>query len=118
RLGVEFDRNQPTVIVNNGTVRGSLAPNVQVFPYPTWASVIDGGFDGKSNFNALILAGKVHLTQHLSINSSYTWSHSIDDTSSFLGTTFDSATQSSSNSPLILQRGNSAFDQHQRFING
>jgi hypothetical protein len=52
--------------------------------------VIAGEFDGKSNFNGLIVAGKVHLTQHLSMNTSYTWSHSIDDTSSFLGTTFDS----------------------------
>jgi hypothetical protein len=117
RLGVEFDQNQPNVIVNNATVRGSLAPNVQVFPYPTWASVIAGEFDGKSNFNGLIVAGKVHLTQHLSMNTSYTWSHSIDDTSSFLGTTFDSATPTSSNTPLIYERGNSAFDQRHRFIN-
>jgi hypothetical protein len=117
RLGVEFDQNQPTVIVNNAGARGSLAPNVQVFPYPTWASVIAGEFDGKSNFNGLIVAGKVHLTQHLSMNSSYTWSHSIDDTSSFLGTTFDSATPTSSNTPLIYERGNSAFDQRHRFIN-
>src|SRR5581483_3342349 len=50
-------------------------------------------------------------------NSSYTWSHSIDNTSSFLGTTFDSEQPASSNAPLNSQRGNSAFDQRQRFIN-
>jgi hypothetical protein len=117
RLGVELDANQPNVIVNNPAVRGSLAPNTQIFPYPNWAGVIVGEFDGKSNYNGLIVSGKVHLSQHLSMNSSYTWSHSIDDASSFLGTTFDSATPSSSNAPLISQRGNSAFDQRQRFIN-
>ena len=51
------------------------------------------------------------------MNSSYTWSHSIDDTSSFLGTTFDSETPASSNAPLSSQRSNSAFDQRHRFIN-
>jgi Carboxypeptidase regulatory-like domain/TonB-dependent Receptor Plug Domain len=117
RLGLELDQNQPNVIVNNPAVRGSLAPNVQIFPYPTWASVDGAVFDGKSNYNGLVISGKVHLTQHLSMNSSYTWSHSIDDTSSFLGTTFDSENPASSNVPLILQRGNSAFDQRQRFIN-
>jgi hypothetical protein len=117
RLGVEQDQNQPTVIVNNPAVRGALAPNSQIFPYPTWAGVITGRFDGKSNYNGLVVSGMLHLNQHLTMNSSYTWSHSIDDTSSFLGTTFDSATPASSNAPLILQRGNSAFDQRQRFIN-
>ncbi len=117
RLGVELDQNQPTVIVKNPALRGSQAPNQQVFPYPNWATVVTGVFDGKSNYNGLIVSGKIHLSTHLIMNSSYTWSHSLDDTSSFLGTTFDSALPSSSNSPLILQRGNSGFDQRQRFIN-
>jgi hypothetical protein len=51
------------------------------------------------------------------MNTSYTWSHSIDDTSSFLGTTFDSASPASSNVPLGTQRASSAFDQRHRFIN-
>jgi hypothetical protein len=117
RLGLELDENQPTVIVNNPNLRGSQAPNQQIFPYQNFASVIAGVFDGKSNYNGLVVSAKIHLAAHLTMNSSYTWSHSIDDTSSFLGTTFDSATPSSSNAPLSLQRGNSAFDQRQRFIN-
>jgi hypothetical protein len=74
-------------------------------------------FDGKSNYNGLIVSGKILLSSTLTMNSSYTWSHSIDDTSSFLGTTFDSSIPVSSNIPLSLNRGNSAFDQRQRFIN-
>jgi hypothetical protein len=117
RLGVEIDQNQPQVIVNNPSLRGSQAPNVQVFPYPDFSTVVTGVFNGKSNYNGLIVSGKIHLTTRLTMNTSYTWSHSIDDTSSFLGTTFDSALPSSSNAPLILQRGNSGFDQRNRFIN-
>jgi hypothetical protein len=117
RLGVELDANQPTVIVSNPGLRGSQAPNQQIFPYPTWGNVDIGEFDGKSNFNGLVVSGRAHLSRHLSMNTSYTWSHSIDDTSSFLGTTFDSEIPASSNAPLISQRGNSAFDQRQRFIN-
>ncbi len=117
RLGLEVDQNQPTVIVNNPAVRGSQAPNVQTFPYANWAQVITGVFNGKSNYNGLVISAKVNLRAHLTMNTSYTWSHSIDDTSSFLGTTFDSATPANSNAPLSAQRGNSAFDQRQRFIN-
>ncbi len=117
RLGLEIDQNQPEVIVQNAALRGSQAPNVQVFPYPNWSNVTTGIFSGKSNYNGLVVSGKIHLTQHLTMNTSYTWSHSIDDTSSFLGTTFDSAEPASSVAPLILQRGNSGFDQRHRFIN-
>jgi hypothetical protein len=117
RLGVEIDQNQPTVIVNNPLLRGSQAPNVQLFPYSNWSNVTTGVFNGESNYNGLVVTGKINLSARLTMNSSYTWSHSLDDTSSFLGTTFDSAVPVSSNIPLSLNRGNSAFDQRQRFIN-
>jgi len=117
RLGVILDANQPQVIANNPALRGSQAPNVQLFPYPNWSNVDVGSFDGSSNFNGLVVSGKIHLSQRLTMNSSYTWSHSIDDTSSFLGTTFDSEQPASSNVPLREQRSNSGFDQRQRFIN-
>jgi len=117
RLGVELDANQPTVVVNNALLRGSQSPNVQIFPYPNWSNVDIGSFDGKSNYNGLVVSGKIHLSSRLTMNSSYTWSHSIDDTSSFLGTTFDSSIPVSSNVPLSAERGNSAFDQRHRFIN-
>jgi hypothetical protein len=117
RLGVILDANQPAVIVNNPALRGSQAPNVQLFPYPNWSNVNVGSFDGSSVFNGLVVSGKIHVSRRLTMNSSYTWSHSIDDTSSFLGTTFDSEQPASSNAPLSEQRSNSAFDQRQRFIN-
>jgi len=117
RLGVELDANQPNVIVNNPALRGSQAPNAQIFPYSNWSNVELAQFGGKSNYNGLVASGKIQLSSSLTMNSSFTWSHSLDDTSSFLGTTFDSAVPVSSNVPLISQWANSAFDQRYRFIN-
>ena len=37
KLGLFVDYNQPQVIVNNLAVRGNQAPNVQIYPYPTFA---------------------------------------------------------------------------------
>ncbi len=116
-LGEALDANQPRVIVNNPALRGSQAPNQQIFPYTSWSNADIFTFDGSSFFEGLVVSGKVHLTDHVNMNSSFTWSHSIDDTSSFLGTTFDNESPTSSNVPLNKQRGNSAFDQRKRFIN-
>jgi hypothetical protein len=117
RLGVPLDINQPSVIVNNQNVRGSQAPNVQVFPYPTWGSSVVRNMVGTSSYHGLVISAKLRFATGLTMNSSYTWSHAIDNTSSFLGTTFDSATPASSALPLDAQRSNSAYDQRHRFVN-
>jgi hypothetical protein len=116
-LGVELDANQPEVIVNNPALRGSQSPNVQIFPYPIWGSADISSFVGTSIYNGLVVSGKWRVGAGFYMNSSYTWSHSIDDTSSFLGTTFDAENPASSAVPLSEQRGNSAFDQRHRFVN-
>jgi Carboxypeptidase regulatory-like domain/TonB-dependent Receptor Plug Domain len=117
RLGVMLDANQPQVVVANPALRGSQAPNQQIFPYPTWGNANLGSFNGSSIYHGLVVSGKWRINSKLTMNTSYTWSHAIDDASSFLGTTFDNQSPSSSNAPLRLQRGNSAFDQRHRFIN-
>jgi hypothetical protein len=117
RLGVPLDVNQPNVIVNNSNVRGSQAPNVQVFPYPSWGPSVVRNLVGNSVYHGLVVSAKLQIANGLTMNTSYTWSHAIDNTSSFLGTTFDSATPASSNLPLDAQRGNSAYDQRHRFVN-
>lgn len=117
RLGVSLDVNQPNVVVNDPLVRGSQLPNIQIFPYSIWGSSVVRSFLGNSVYHGLVVSAKLQLTQGLTMNTSYTWSHAIDNTSSFLETTFDSATPASSNLPLDAQRGNSAYDQRQRFVN-
>jgi hypothetical protein len=116
-LGVQLDANQPQVVVNDPSLRGSLSPNIQIFPYPSWGSSSVSSFVGSSIHHGLIVSGRLHLMNRLTMNTSYTWSHSLDDASSFLGTTFDSSSPASSNAPLRSQWANSAFDQRRRFIN-
>jgi hypothetical protein len=116
RLGIPLDVNQPAIVVNNPVLRGSQAPNVQIFPYPTWGSSVVRTFLGNSIYNGLVITHKLRLTNRLTMSNSYTWSHAIDNTSSFLGTTFDSSLPASSNLPLNAQRSNSAYDQRHRFV--
>jgi hypothetical protein len=116
RLGIPLDVNQPSVVVNNPALRGSQSPNVQNFPYPTWGPSVVRNFVGNSIYHGLVVSSKLQITHRLTMSNSYTWSHAIDNTSSFLGTTFDSALPASSAAPLDAQRGNSAFDQRHRFV--
>ncbi|HEX4164341.1 MAG TPA: TonB-dependent receptor [Bryobacteraceae bacterium] len=115
RLGVYLDANQPYVTVNNPAVRGSQAPNEQFFPYPTWASSQVAQFIGNSTYNGLVVSGKWQIGDRLSMAGSYTWSHGIDDTSSFFGNTLGTGLPANSRD-LALDRGNSANDQRHRFF--
>jgi hypothetical protein len=116
RLGVFTDLNEPLVRVNNPAVRGSSAPNEQIFPFPQWGAAFSGYFVGNSTFSGLVVAGKVHLNSLLWMNSSYTWSHGIDNSSSFFGSTNDFSQPDDSRN-LAPERGNSGNDQRHRFIN-
>jgi hypothetical protein len=115
RLGVYLDANQPNVVVNNPASRGSQAPNQQFFPYPTWASSQVAKFIGNSNYHGLVVSGKWQIGERLSMTGSYTWSHGIDDTSSFFGNTLGTGLPANSQN-LSLDRGNSANDQRHRFV--
>jgi Carboxypeptidase regulatory-like domain len=115
RLGVYLDANQPYVTVDNRAVRGSQAPNEQFFPYPTWASSQVAQFIGNSTYNGLVVSGKWQIGDRLSMAGSYTWSHGIDDTSSFFGNTLGTMLPADSRN-LALDRGNSANDQRHRFF--
>jgi hypothetical protein len=116
RLGIYVDNNEPNVIVQNPGFRGSQAPNQQVFPFPQWAGTAIGSNLGNSTFNGLVVSGKMRLNDLLTMNSSYTWSHGIDNSSSFFGSTNDFSSPDDSRN-LTGERGNSGNDQRHRFIN-
>ena len=75
KLMVSIDQNQPFVTVNDLTKGGKVAPNEQVFPYPTFARLTMGKDIATSNYNGLVLtstlpgpprylpAGLLHLRQ-------------------------------------------------------
>jgi hypothetical protein len=84
-------------------------------PYPQYSSIFYVESEGSSNFNALEARFNGQVTPWLSLLSSYTWSHSIDDASAFLGDTADpNFPQNSRN--LAAERGPSSFDVRQRFV--
>ena len=115
RLGVYLDSNQQQVVVNNPGVSVAQAPNQQLFPYTTWGASQVAKFVGNSNYSGLVASGRWQMGERLSMTGSYTWSHSIDDTSAFFGNTLGTSLPASSRN-LSLDRGNSANDQRHRFI--
>src|SRR6202043_1115398 len=55
KLGLFVDQNQPTVVVNDPTKRGSQPPNVEVYPYPLFGSVSTGEAIGNSHYSGMVV---------------------------------------------------------------
>jgi len=115
KLGMFVDPNEPNVVVRDLGRRGSQTPNEQFFPYPHWGAVSLGSFQGNSIYNGLVLSGKLRLHNALTMNSSYTWSHGIDNSSSFFGSDNDFSLPDDSRN-IRAERGNSGNDQRHRFV--
>jgi len=67
--------------------------------------------DGNSNYNALTLDLKKRFTKNFQFLASYTWSHSIDDSSDL-----QTLLLPQDNRNFGAERANSLFDQRQRFV--
>jgi hypothetical protein len=110
RLFRERDLNQPTL-----SPTGSQANLQTRRPYPQYSSIFDVESEGSSNYNALEVHYNGHIAPELSLWSAYTYSHSIDDASAFLGDTADPNFPQNSHN-LAAERGPSSFDMRQRFV--
>jgi hypothetical protein len=115
KLGLYLDYNQPQVIVNNPALRGNQAPNVQIYPYPTFGGISVGKDIGNSNYNGMVATAKYQSRKGYFLQASYTWSHSIDDNSAFFGSSGELSVISNGNQ-INLDRGNSSFDTRQRAV--
>jgi len=116
KLGLFVDANQPQVIVRDAGARGTQSPNEQVFPFAQWAVASEAANLGNSTYSGLVVSGQMKLSDFVQMTTSYTWSHSIDNTSSFFGSTTDVSFPADSHN-LRAERGNSGNDQRHRFIN-
>jgi hypothetical protein len=106
----ERDLNQPLL-----SATGSQANLQSRRPYPAYSAIFDVESEGSSDFNAMEVRFTGHITPSISVWSAYTYSHSIDDQSAFLGDTADpNFPQNSHNLPA--ERGPSSFDMRQRFV--
>jgi hypothetical protein len=84
-------------------------------PYPVYSSIFYVESEGSSDFNAMEVRFTGHITPSISVWSAYTYSHSIDDQSAFLGDTADPNFPQNSHD-LSAERGPSSFDMRQRFV--
>lgn len=93
----------------NQPLPGSLAP------YPQFGPIRLIAADGLSNYNALELRAERRLTSGTTFLAAYTWSKSIDDTSSLFGSAAAPGLPQNSYD-LRAERGLSDFNSGQRFV--
>jgi hypothetical protein len=117
KLGIFTDPNQPTVIVRNAALRGTQAPNEQVFPYNTYGSLSEAyGQDSVSSaYNGAVAVFRYRGPRQTAFQASYTWSHSLDYGSNFFGSTGDVSYPSDSHN-IQAEYGNSAYDMRHRLV--
>src|SRR5215471_17870423 len=83
KLMVQIDENQPFVTVSDPTKGGKVAPNEQVFPYPSFARLTAGKDIATSHYNGLVLTTRYQGRHGIYIQGSYTFGKSLDDSSSW-----------------------------------
>lgn len=115
KLGLFIDENQPNVVVNDPTKRGNQAPNTQIFPNPFFGSIGTGVDIGNSNYNSAVAIARYQGRHGIYFEGSYTVGKSIDDGSSFFGSTGERAGLDDRNN-LAADRGPSSFDIRHRAV--
>jgi hypothetical protein len=97
-----------TPSVLNSQLTGSLRTPGVVSPF---GSVNAQTSDGDSSYNALNVDLKKRFSNHFQFLASYTWSHSIDDSSDL-----QTLLLPQDNRNFAAERANSLFDQRHRFV--
>jgi Carboxypeptidase regulatory-like domain/TonB dependent receptor-like, beta-barrel len=94
--------------VLNGALTGSLRSPGTISPF---GSINAQTSDGNSSYNALNLDVKKRFSNHFQFLASYTWSHSIDDSSDL-----QTLLLPQDNRNFGAERADSLFDQRHRFV--
>jgi Carboxypeptidase regulatory-like domain/TonB dependent receptor len=94
--------------VLNGALAGSLRSPGTVSPF---GSINAQTSDGDSTYNALNVDLKKRFSHHFQFLASYTWSHSIDDSSDL-----QTLLLPQDNRNFAAERADSLFDQRHRFV--
>ncbi|PYT91935.1 MAG: hypothetical protein DMG36_16735, partial [Acidobacteria bacterium] len=115
KLGLFIDQNQPAIVVNDPTKRGNQSPNFQVFPNPFFGSIGTGVAMGNSNYNSAVFTARYQARRGIYFLGSYTLGKSIDDGSSYFGSTGERAGLADRNN-LAAERGPSSFDIRHRAV--
>jgi hypothetical protein len=97
-----------TPAVLNGALAGSLRTPGTISPF---GSINAQTSDGDSTYNALNVDLKKRFSHHFQFLASYTWSHSIDDSSDL-----QTLLLPQDNRNFGAERADSLFDQRHRFV--
>jgi len=98
----------PAVLNGALAASGTLRTPGTVSPFGSINAQVS---DGNSNYNALTVDLKKRFTKNFQFLASYTWSHSIDDSSDL-----QTLLLPQDNRNFRAERANSLFDQRQRFV--
>jgi hypothetical protein len=94
--------------VFDAAIAGSVRTTGAITPFGDVSAQLS---DGNSNYNALNLEAKRRFSHNLQFLASYTWSHSIDDSSDL-----QTLLKPLNNRNFRAERGDSLFDQRHRFV--
>jgi Carboxypeptidase regulatory-like domain/TonB dependent receptor len=97
-----------TPAVLNGALAGSLRTPGVISPF---GSINAQTSDGNSTYNALNVDVKKRFSNHFQFLASYTWSHSVDDSSDL-----QTLLLPQDNRNFGAERSDSLFDQRHRFV--
>jgi hypothetical protein len=92
----------------NSAIAGSLRTPGVISPFGEVDAQLS---DGNSNYNAMNLEVKKRFSRNTQFLASYTWSHSIDDSSDL-----QTLLKPQNNRNFRAERGDSLFDQRHRFV--
>jgi len=112
-LAVFPDPNSPAALITSGGNTNNVRP------FPGFGGAAFSAYSGGSNYNSL--QGKIErrYSNGFSYLATYTWSHSLDDAPTPLGSTGDAGYRGTNIVPTNLDYSNSPFDvRHRLTING
>lgn len=78
-------------------------------------AILSYGPQGESMYNGMAAELKKRLSQHVSLDASYTWSHALDNSTAEINTTALSPRRPQDFGNLTNEWGTSALDRRQRF---
>lgn len=107
-LAQALSRGQVTPAVLNSQLGGTLRTPGVISPFGAINAQVS---DGNSEYNALNIELKRRFANNFTFLASYTWSHSIDDSSDLQTLLIAQNVRR-----FDLERANSLFDQRQRFV--
>jgi hypothetical protein len=113
-LQVFPDPNNPLALANPSNDVSTTAASQTTRPLPDFGGSSYTAYAGYSNYNSLQTKVEKRMSKGYSLLATYTWSHSLDDAPTPLGTTGDSGYRQSTLVPIGMDYSNSGFDTRQR----